>query len=87
MSAGEDESVDLRTQAANIGREFERQHGDGAVGKINAGAAKTRFLIERRIRGYVLGDVGDVNLQFVISIGAGARRRRRRNRGQFRRRW
>ena len=31
--AGEHEAVDLRAQAANVGREFERQHGHGAVGK------------------------------------------------------
>src|SRR5580658_1372465 len=43
--AGEHETVDLRTQAANVGREFQRQHGDGAVGEIDAGAAQTGFLI------------------------------------------
>src|SRR5208337_4265432 len=66
--AGEHEAVDFGAQAANVGREFERQHGNGAVGEIDAGAAQTGFLIERRVGGYVLGDVGDVDLQFVVAV-------------------
>src|ERR1022692_2571619 len=66
--AGEDEAVDLRAQAADVGREFERQHGDGAVGEIDAGAAQTGFLIERRVGRYILGYVGDVDLEFVVSV-------------------
>ena len=57
-----------RAQAANVGRELERQHGDGAVGEIDAGAAQTGFLIERRVGGHVLGYVGDVDLQFVVAV-------------------
>src|ERR1019366_7699657 len=66
--AGEHQAVDLWAQAANVGREFERQHGDGAVGKIDAGAAQTGFLIERRVGSHVVGYVGDVDLQFVVAI-------------------
>ena len=48
--AGENEAVDLRAQAADVGREFERQHGDGAIGKIDAGTAQACLLIERGVR-------------------------------------
>src|ERR1019366_2140811 len=66
--AGEHQAVDLRAETANVGREFERQHGDGAVGKIDAGAAQTGFPIERRVGSHVVGYVGDVDLQFVVAI-------------------
>ena len=62
------QAVHLRTQAADIGREFERQHGHGAIGKINAGAAQAGFLIERGIRRDVVGHVGDVDLQFEVAV-------------------
>ena len=60
--AGEHEAVDVRTQAANVGGEFERQHGHGAVGKVDAGAAQAGFLIERGVGRDVLRDIGDVHL-------------------------
>jgi len=60
--------VNLRTQAADVGGEFERQHGHGAVGEINAGAAQPRFLIERGLRRNVLGHIGNVNLQLEVAI-------------------
>src|ERR1019366_624149 len=66
--AGEHQPVHLRAQAANVSRELERQHGNGAVGEIDAVAAQTGFLIERRVGRYVLGDVGDVDLQFVVAV-------------------
>ncbi len=44
--ARQHQTLDLRTQAANVRREFEREHGHGAVGEINAGAAQVRFVIE-----------------------------------------
>ena len=43
--AGKHQAVDSRAQAANVSRKFERQHGDGAVGKIHAGAAQAGFPI------------------------------------------
>ena len=58
----------MRAQTADVGREFERQHGNSTVGEIDAGAAKTGFLIQRRIWRNVLGDVGDVDLEFVVSV-------------------
>ena len=66
--AGKDEAVEVRAQAADVGREFERKHGNGAIGKIDAGAAQAGFLIERGAGRDVLGDVGDVNLQFEVVV-------------------
>ena len=57
------------SQTADIGREFEGQHGDGAVGEIDAGAAQARFLIERGIRRHILSHVGDVDLQLEVTVG------------------
>src|SRR5262249_39650535 len=56
------------TQAADVGGEFERQHWDGTVGKVDAGPAQARFLIERAVFGHVLRHIGDVYLQFVIAV-------------------
>ncbi len=58
----------MRAQAANVGGEFKRKHGDGAVGKIDAGAAQTGFIIERRARSDVVSHVGDVDLEFVVAV-------------------
>ncbi len=66
--AGEDEAVEVRAQAADVGREFERKHGHGAVGKVDAGAAQAGFLIERGVGRDVLRDVGDVDLEFEIIV-------------------
>ncbi len=70
--AGEDEAIEVRAQAADVGREFQRQHGDGAVGEVDAGAAEAGFLIERAVGRDVLGDVGDVDLEFEIVVGEDA---------------
>ena len=64
--AGKHEPVDMRAQAADVGRKLKRQHGHGAIGEINAGAAQPRFLIERRIGRDVVGHVGDMYLEFVV---------------------
>ena len=66
--AGKHEPVHVRAQAADIGREFERQHGHGAIGEVDAGAAQSRLLIEGRIGRDVVGHVRDVYLQFVVAI-------------------
>ena len=63
--AGEDEAVFVGAQAADIGRELLREHGDGAVGEVDGVAAQAGFEIERRAGRDVLRDVGDVDLQFV----------------------
>ncbi len=64
--AGKHEPVNMRAQAADIGRKLKRQHGHGAIGEINAGAAQPRFLIERRVGRDVVGHVGDMYLEFVV---------------------
>ena len=65
--AGKHEPVDVRAQAADVGRKLERQHGHGAIGEIDAGAAQPRLLIEGRIGRDVVGHVRDVYLQFVVA--------------------
>ena len=86
--AGKHQAVDVRAQAADIGRKFERQHGHGAIGKVDAGAAQASFLIEADAGRDVVRDVGDVDLQFVVAVRRACRtRRRRRSRARFRRRW
>ena len=45
--ATEDEAVFVGAQAADIGRKLLRQHGDGAVGEVDAVAAEAGFEIER----------------------------------------
>ncbi len=67
--AGKHQPVKMRTQAADISGKFERQHGHSPVGKIDTGAAQPSFLVERRIRCDVLRHIGDVDLQFKISVG------------------
>jgi hypothetical protein len=44
--AAEHETVFVGAQAADVGGELLRQHGDGAIGKVHAGAAQARFEIE-----------------------------------------
>ncbi len=68
--AGQHQPVHLRAQAADVGRKLERQHGHGAVGKIDAGAAQSRLLIEGRAGRDVVGDVGDVDLKFVVAVSS-----------------
>src|SRR5207302_2879573 len=48
---------------------FEREHGDGAVGEVDAGAAQAGFPIQGGVGRDVLSNVGDVDLQFEIVIG------------------
>ena len=69
--ATEDETVFLRAQAADAGRKLLRQHGDGAIGKVDAVAAQAGFEIERGVELNVFGHVGDVDLEFVsAAVGA-----------------
>ena len=44
--AGEDEAIFRGTQAADVGGELLRQHGDGAIGEVDGGAAQTGFKVE-----------------------------------------
>ncbi len=69
--ATEDEAVFVGAQAADVGRELLRQHGDGAIGEVDAGAAQAGFEIESGVGLNVLGHVGDVDLEFVAgAVGA-----------------
>ena len=58
------------TQAADVGRELLRQHGNGAVGKVDAGAAQARFEVEIGAGAHIFGHIGDVHLQLVAAVGA-----------------
>ena len=68
--AAEDEAVFAGAQAADVGGELLREHGDGAVGEVDAGAAQAGFEIEIGAGANVFGDVGDVDLQLVAAVGA-----------------
>ena len=68
--AAEDEAVFAGAQAADVGRELLREHGNGAIGEVDAGAAQARFEIEIGSCADVFGDVGDVDLEFVSAVGA-----------------
>ena len=46
-------------QGAEIGGEFLRQHRHDAVGEIGAVAALQGFLVQRRARRHIMGDIGD----------------------------
>src|SRR5216684_4396781 len=46
------------------------KHGDGAIGKVNGCAAKTRLTVESALRSNVVRDIGDVDLQVPPAIGA-----------------
>ena len=67
--ATEHEAVFVGAQAADVGRKLLRQHGDGAIGEVDAGAAQAGFEIERGVGENVLGDVGDVDLELVSRRG------------------
>ena len=67
--AGEDEAVFVGTQGAHAGRERGREHGDGAVGKVDAGAAEAGFEVERGAGADVVADVGDVDLELAVAVG------------------
>ena len=66
--AREHQAVDLRTQAAQVGGELDRQHGHGAVGEIDGGSAQARFQVDGRAFAHVVRNVGDVDLQFEIAV-------------------
>ena len=58
-------------QAANIGGKLLRQHGNGAIGEIDAGSAQARLQVKVRPRPDIFGHVGDMHLQLVAcAVGA-----------------
>ena len=60
--AGQHQAIDLRAQAAQVGRKLHRQHGHGAVGEINRGAAQAGFEVDGRALANVVRNVGNVHL-------------------------
>src|SRR6185437_761311 len=67
--AGEDETVKVGAERANISREFEREHGHGAVREINRGAARAGFFVDGGAVFDILGHVCDVDLQLIVAAG------------------
>src|SRR5579863_542854 len=67
--AGEHEAIEVRAKAADVGGELEGKHGHGTIREIDTGTTQTGFLIEGAIGSDVLGNVGDVNVQFEIIVG------------------
>ncbi len=67
--AGEHEPVEVRAQAAYVCRELERQHGHGAVGEVDAGAAQARFVVDGHVRADVVRHIGNVDLQLEVAVG------------------
>jgi hypothetical protein len=55
-------------QRAEIGGQFLRQHRHHAVGEIGAVAALERFLVQRRTRRDVMGDIGDGDQHDMAAI-------------------
>ena len=64
--AAEHEAVFVGAQAADVGRKLLRQHGDGTIGEVDAGAAEASFEIERGVGQNVLRYIGNVDLEFDI---------------------
>src|SRR6185437_13434177 len=67
--AGEDETVKVGAQGANVCGEFERQHGHGSVREINRRAALAGFFVNGRAAFNILGDIGNVDLQLIVAAG------------------
>ena len=66
--AAEDEAVFFGAQTAHAGGELRRQHGDGAVGEVDGGAAQAGFEVEVGAGADVVADVGDVDLELPVAI-------------------
>ena len=63
------EPIDVRTEAAQAGREPLRKHVNGALGKVDRRAALVGRLIERRPFRDVVRHVGDVDPQPDMAVG------------------
>src|SRR5262249_2785414 len=66
---GEDQAFNLGPQAADVGRELERQHGHGAIGKIDGRPTLAGFFIDSGAVFNIVGNVRDVDVEFVIAAG------------------
>jgi hypothetical protein len=70
--AGEDETVKIGAERADVRGEFEREHGHGAVGEINGGAALARFFVDGGAVFNILGNICNVDLKFIVAAGQAA---------------
>ena len=68
--AAQHQPVFTGAEAANAGRKLLRQHGNGTIGKVDAGSAQPRLQVEVRPRAHILGHVGNMHLQLVASVAA-----------------
>jgi len=70
--AGEDETVKVGAERANVCGEFERKHGHGAVREIDRGAALAGFFVNGGAVFNILGDIGNVDLKLIMAAGQAA---------------
>ena len=68
---GEGEFVFVRAERAELVAELFREHRDGAVDKVDAGAALAGLLVDGSAGLDVPADVGDVHADLVVAIGQG----------------
>src|SRR5258708_1694771 len=66
---GEPQPVLVRDQGAEIRGQLIRQHGHGAIGEVDAGAAQARLGIDGRAGTHVVADVRDVDVQRIVAVG------------------
>ena len=58
----------MRTQGTQLVAQFLGQHRYRAVYQINAGAALAGFLVDRRARLHIVGDIRDVDAHLVVAV-------------------
>ena len=63
------EAVHLRLQAANAVAQSLRQHGNDAIGEIDAVAPVVGFTVQRPARFHVGGDIGDMDTEAPAAAG------------------
>ena len=63
------EAIFLRPQRADVGGQLQRQHGHGAIGEVDAGAAKRRLAIDGRAGVDVVRHVRDMHVQGEVAVG------------------
>jgi hypothetical protein len=65
---GEHEAVFEGAEAAGAGGKLVREHGNGAVGEVDGGAALAGLGVEGGAGADVMGDVGDVDLELGVPV-------------------
>ena len=60
--------VDPLAQRAEVVRQLLRQHGNDAVGQVDARAAPVRLAVERRVGEDVVRDIGDVHAEQPVLV-------------------